>query len=209
MGAVLMQNSKPIAYLSKRFSSAELNYSVSEQELCATIYALKTWRHYLEGCAGLTIITDHHPNTFFQGTPVLSRRQARWYETLQRFHFTWKYEPGHTNIADPLSRCSNLLQQVQEHTLAAMTRARNRAAAASEPAPDRHPREAPSATETVPLLIIDKNKFIPTRIVQSSVPGPSSVRDLHATDLPPESPTQTAVPENVSLDSDVNMSNDI
>jgi hypothetical protein len=41
MGAVLLQNDLPIAYLSKRFSPAEMNYSVSEQELCATIFALK------------------------------------------------------------------------------------------------------------------------------------------------------------------------
>ncbi len=71
MGAVLLQNDLPIAYLSKRFSPGEMNYSVSEQELCATIYALRQWRHYLEGCEGLVVITDHHPNTFFQGTPVV------------------------------------------------------------------------------------------------------------------------------------------
>eukprot|EP00884_Botryococcus_braunii_P022649 jgi/Botrbrau1/9068/Bobra.0376s0038.1 len=57
-----------------------------------------------------------------------------------------------------------------------MTRARARAAADTEPAPDRHSREASSATETAPLSVIHKDKFIPTLSLQSAVPGPSPVR---------------------------------
>ena len=68
------------------------------------IKALKEWRCYLEGCNGLTLVTDHNPLTYFSKQPTLSRRQARWSEFLSRFHFEVKYRPGATNPADSLSR---------------------------------------------------------------------------------------------------------
>ena len=103
-GAVLVQAGRPIAYYSSKFSSAEVNYTTSEQEMLAVIKALKEWRCYLEGCHGLTVVTDHNPNTFFPTKLLLSRRQARWLEFLSRFTFDWKHTPGVSNPADALSR---------------------------------------------------------------------------------------------------------
>jgi hypothetical protein len=103
-GAVLVQEGKPIAYFSSKFSSAERNYTTGEQEMLGLIKALKEWRCYLEGTLSLTLVTDHNPLTFFSKQPTLSRRQARWSEFLSRFHFEVKYRPGATNPADPLSR---------------------------------------------------------------------------------------------------------
>ena len=103
-GAVLVQEGRPIAYFSSRFSSAERNYTTGEQELLGIIKALKEWRCYLEGCNGLTLVTDHNPLTFFSKQPTLSRRQARWSEFLSRFNFDVRYRPGATNPADSLSR---------------------------------------------------------------------------------------------------------
>lgn len=103
-GAVLTQEGKAIAYFSSRFSPAERNYTTGEQELLGIIKALKEWRCYLEGCNGLTLVTDHNPLTFFSKQPTLSRRQARWSEFLSRFHFEVKYRPGASNPADSLSR---------------------------------------------------------------------------------------------------------
>ncbi len=103
-GAVLVQEGRPVAYFSSKFSSAEHNYTTGEQEMLGIIKALKEWRCYLEGCKGLTLVTDHNPLTFFSVQPTLSRRQARWQEFLSRFHFVVKYRPGAINPADPLSR---------------------------------------------------------------------------------------------------------
>ncbi len=47
LGAVLLQNQKPIAYHSDNLQDAELCYPVGEQELIAVIFALKQWRGYL------------------------------------------------------------------------------------------------------------------------------------------------------------------
>jgi transposase InsO family protein len=118
-GAVLLQDGRPIAYTSKKFSSAERNYTTGEQELLGVINALKEWRCYLEG-PQVTLVTDHHPLTSLSHTP-LSRRQARWLEYLQRFHITWQYRPGRLNVADPISR--NPALQVMSHAILTRSRA--------------------------------------------------------------------------------------
>ena len=104
LGAVLMQDGRPIAYESRLMNSAEQNYTVSEKELLAVVHAMRTWRCYLEGAKGLVVVTDHKPNTFLSTQQMLSRRQARWAEFLQQFEFEFVYRPGRTNCADPLSR---------------------------------------------------------------------------------------------------------
>lgn len=104
LGAVLLQDGKPIAFESRKLTPAERNYTTTEQELLGVIHALNVWRCYLEGVE-FTIITDHNPNTFFETQPTLTRRQARWSQFLARFGGArWEYRPGRTNIADPLSR---------------------------------------------------------------------------------------------------------
>lgn len=106
-GAVLIQNGRPVAYFSSKYSSTERNYTTGEQEMLGIIKALKEWRCYLEGCQGLTLVTDHNPLTFFSTQPTLSRRQARWNEFLSRFHFSLRHRPGVSNPADPLSRLTH------------------------------------------------------------------------------------------------------
>jgi RNase H-like domain found in reverse transcriptase/Reverse transcriptase (RNA-dependent DNA polymerase)/Integrase zinc binding domain/Chromo (CHRromatin Organisation MOdifier) domain/Retroviral aspartyl protease len=103
VGAVLLQDCKPIAFLSRKFCAAEHNYTTTEQELLAAVEALKQWRCYLEGVE-FTMWTDHNPNTYMQTKSVLSRREARWSEIFQQYRFTWKHKPGKQNIADGLSR---------------------------------------------------------------------------------------------------------
>jgi transposase InsO family protein len=103
IGAVLLQEGRPIAFESRKLSGAEQNYHTTDREMLGVVHALRTWRCYLEGVQ-FTVITDHCPNTFFATQTTLSRRQARWSEFLQRFTFDWCYRPGRTNVADPLSR---------------------------------------------------------------------------------------------------------
>ena len=40
IGAVLLQEGKPIAFESRKMNSAEMNYTISEQELLAVVHAL-------------------------------------------------------------------------------------------------------------------------------------------------------------------------
>ena len=103
LGAVLLQEGRVVAYESRTLSSAELNYTTTEQECLAVVHALKVWRCYLEGVKFI-VVTDHNPNTFMSTQPLLNRRQARWSELMQQYDFEWVYRPGRVNVADPLSR---------------------------------------------------------------------------------------------------------
>lgn len=117
-GAVLLQDGKPVAYTSAKFSSAEHNYTTTDQECLGVIHALTEWRCYLDGASHVTLVTDHQPLTYLQdqkSSNLLSRRQARWMEFLSRFSFTWEYRPGRINVADPISR-------IWEPMCAALTR---------------------------------------------------------------------------------------
>lgn len=106
-GAVLMQEGRPCAYTSAKFSKAEYNYTTTDQECLGTVRAMEEFRCYLEGAPEVTLVTDHQPLVWLQGqqqAEMLSRRQARYMEKLSRFAFKWEYRPGRINVADPLSR---------------------------------------------------------------------------------------------------------
>jgi transposase InsO family protein len=104
-GAILLQENKPISYTSAQFIPAEKNYFTTEQECLGVIKAFEEWRCYIEGGKHpVTLVTDHHPLTYLKTQPTMSRRIARWVEYLERFNYVWKYIPGRTNVADPLSR---------------------------------------------------------------------------------------------------------
>nr|GEZ76740.1 putative reverse transcriptase domain-containing protein [Tanacetum cinerariifolium] len=48
LGAVLMQREKVISYASRQLKIHEKNYTTNDFELGAVVFALKTWRHYLD-----------------------------------------------------------------------------------------------------------------------------------------------------------------
>ena len=58
IGAVLMQEGRPIAYFSETLSGAALKYPTYDKELYALVRALKTWQHYLWP-KEFVIHTDH------------------------------------------------------------------------------------------------------------------------------------------------------
>jgi len=114
IGAVLLQDQgngeQPVCYESRKLSPAEKNYAVHELELLAIVHAVKTFRHYLEGCKHFTLYTDHHSLKYFFTQRDLSRRQARWAQDLAAYqpNMSIVYRKGEENRADALSRL-NLL----------------------------------------------------------------------------------------------------
>lgn len=109
LGGILMQDGRPIAYESRKFTPAETRYSTGDRELLAVIHCLKVWRCYLHG-QPFTLVTDHKPNTYLRSLENWSDRQARWNEKLEQFPYVWEYRKGEDNIADPLSRIAVLIR---------------------------------------------------------------------------------------------------
>ena len=59
-------------------------------------------------------MTDHQNLTYFKKSQDLSRRQARWQQLLQEYHFTFIHQPGKTNPTDPLSQRSDFEKGVED-----------------------------------------------------------------------------------------------
>jgi len=110
LGAILSQLDKdgrlhPIAFHSRKFTAAEINYEIHDKELLAIVNSFQEWRHFLEGAQHpVTIYTDHKNLEYFMSAKVLNRRQARWSISLSRFNFVITYCPGSKQIrSDALS----------------------------------------------------------------------------------------------------------
>ena len=58
IGAVLIQEERPITYFSEKLNGAALNYPTYDKELYTLIRALETWQHYLRP-KEFVIHTDH------------------------------------------------------------------------------------------------------------------------------------------------------
>jgi len=72
-----------IAFYSRTFNSAELNYDIHDKELLAIYEAFKKWHHYLKGTPRpVDIVTDHKNLTYFSRSKLLTRRQAHWSKYL-------------------------------------------------------------------------------------------------------------------------------
>ena len=109
LGAILTKENSVgvtsvIAYASKALTKTEQNYSQTEREAYAVVWACEKFHIYLYGKA-FTIVTDHKPLLQIyspKGKP--SPRVLRWSLRLLPYQFTLEYSPGDSNPADVLSR---------------------------------------------------------------------------------------------------------
>jgi len=96
--------SKVVGFWSGKWSAAQQNYPVHEQELLALVETLKRFRGILHGTR-FTVRTDHKALIHLKKQRDLSPRQHRWLDVLNEFDFEIEYIPGETNgFADALSR---------------------------------------------------------------------------------------------------------
>lgn len=66
IGAVLLQDGRPIAYFSEKLSGPALNYSTYDKELYAVVRAMENWQHYLRP-KEFVIKTDHESLKYLKG----------------------------------------------------------------------------------------------------------------------------------------------
>ena len=110
LGAVLLQKDDnddihPIAYASKTMNPAQQNYSPSEKECLALIWALEHFNTYCEGHE-YTCLTDHRALTYLVSNKESNNhRITRWILRLQPYNLKVEYIKGTNNkTADLLSR---------------------------------------------------------------------------------------------------------
>jgi hypothetical protein len=104
IGAVLMQNHRPIAFFSQVLKGRFLLMSTYEKELLALVAAVKKWRPYVLGHP-LTIKTDHQSLKFLLEQKIGTPMQQRWVSKLLGYDFVVEYKKGQDNkVADALSR---------------------------------------------------------------------------------------------------------
>jgi hypothetical protein len=117
IGAVLMQDRRPIAFFSEKLSGASLKYPTYDKELYALVRALETWQHYL-WAREFVIHTDHESLKHLKGQGKLNQRHARWLEYIETFPYVIRYKQGKENIvADALSRRYVLLTSMSAKML--------------------------------------------------------------------------------------------
>ena len=109
IGAILLQEGEdeqphPIAYASRSLTKAEKNYTITELEGLAAIWALGYLRHLIYG-KPVKIVTDHHALCWLKSLKDPTGRLARWSIKLSEFDYTIVHKSGVAHKdADCLSR---------------------------------------------------------------------------------------------------------
>ncbi|GFX68488.1 hypothetical protein TNCV_2431951 [Trichonephila clavipes] len=108
LGAVLLQgegsDEHPIEYASRLLTPAERNYSTTEREALAVVWALKKFRGYIEGTE-ITVASDHQPLKWLLSFKSPTGRLARRALEIQSFNLKVQYISRKANVVvDMLSR---------------------------------------------------------------------------------------------------------
>jgi hypothetical protein len=104
IGAVLMQEGRPLAFESQPLKGRDLHKPVYEKEMMAILHALKKWNPYLIG-RHFKVKTDHDSLKYFLEQRLSSEEQQKWVTKILGYDFEIVYKKGKQNVVvDALSR---------------------------------------------------------------------------------------------------------
>ena len=107
LGAVLLQNGRPVDMRSRAMTPAETRYAQIEKELLAIVYACKKFDTYIYGRDVITVESDHKPleSIFKKDLASSPLRLQRMMMQLQRYNLNVTYKKGkEMYLSDTLSR---------------------------------------------------------------------------------------------------------
>ena len=127
LGAVLLQNERPICFASRTLTPAEKRYANIERELLAVVFGCERFHHFVFGI-DFTIESDHKPLEMIILKHIASApaRLQRLLLRLQSYHLSIYYKPcKELTIAHALSRDKSNMNTEHEEKNEEMMTARN------------------------------------------------------------------------------------
>ena len=119
LGAVLLQNGRPISFMSKALTETQSRYSNIECEILALVTGVEHFHQYLFG-RRFTLYMDHKPieNLVLKPLVETSPRIQQLLLRLSQYSMNVEYKPGKFLVlSDCLSRLSNPAMQEEDESL--------------------------------------------------------------------------------------------
>lgn len=209
LGAVLSQYDdqgaeRPIYFASRYLRPAERKWAITELEAYAVVWALETFRNWIEGSPTL-VRTDHSPLLWLRNNAGKTGKLARWVLRLQEFNFDLQHKAGKANaVPDALSRYPTGTVPTEPHpvmcdeVMCAMVQPTQRCQACwGQQAPFSAGGGAPK--DVSPLILKENESANISNIAEAQPHNTQSCENNSPVDVPTILEGQKCCPETLSL----------